>query len=351
MSTGITNITPGDQYWPGPRKKAGLVPPGLKPFLAPILISCILLIGELTYHIMEQEGWRHTTLAILASILLEMVLGRWATGKWPHLASAYITGISVGILVRSNHLWPYIVCSMLSISSKYALRVKNRHLWNPSNLGVSLLLLLAPESVAPLSQQWGNEYAPVLIIMVLGFLILYTLGRLHISLTYVVAFSVLSLLRTGVNAEWSWPAMRSWWTSEIGLLTQPSYQLFIFFMITDPKTTTRTWRRQCAVAVLVAVVETLLRLYGGRLFIEKADVHAPYYALFIVAPITNLLEIWWDSLHPPRKPSAPATASLSPVKPDGNGTAIVAGPPPADRSAEAIAPAPDTGQWKSSGNG
>ena len=29
------------------------------------------------------------------------------SGKWPHLASAYITGISVGILVRSPAFWPY----------------------------------------------------------------------------------------------------------------------------------------------------------------------------------------------------------------------------------------------------
>jgi hypothetical protein len=262
-------------------------------------------------------------------------------------------GISVGILVRSNHLWPYIVCSLLSISSKYALRVKNRHLWNPSNLGVSLLLLLAPESVSPLSQQWGNEIWPLVIIMTLGSLILLSLGRLHISLTYVAAFTALSLVRTGVNAEWSWGAMELWWWSEIALLTQPSYQLFIFFMITDPKTTTRTWRRQCAVAVLVAVVETLLRLYGGRLFIDKADVHAPYYALSIAAPLTNLLEIWWDSLHPRRKPSLPAPASLPAA--DGNGTSAAGGaalpPPSAKTPAEAIAPVPEGRPWKAPGTG
>jgi Na+-translocating ferredoxin:NAD+ oxidoreductase RnfD subunit len=324
MSTGVTNISPADQYRPGQKKK-GLVPPGLKPYLAPILISCILLVGELTYRILE--SYWHTALAIIASILLELVLSKWATGKWPHLASAYITGISVGILVRSNHLWPYIVCSLLAISSKYALRVKNRHLWNPSNLGVSLLLLLAPESVAPLSQQWGNALWPIVIIMTLGSLILLTLGRLHISLTYVLAFTLLSVIRTGVNSDWSPTAMESWWVSEIALLTQPSYQLFIFFMITDPKTTTRTWRRQCAVAVLVAVVETLLRLYGGKLFIDKADVHAPYYALFLVAPVTNLLEIWWDSRHPPRKAAPPAALPAAGSSSPALDTAIAASPP------------------------
>jgi hypothetical protein len=42
--------------------------------------------------------------------------------------------------------------------------------------------------------------------------------------------------------------------------------------------------------VLVAVAETILRL--------AREIHAPYYALFIVAPVTNLFEIWWEARHP-----------------------------------------------------
>jgi hypothetical protein len=42
--------------------------------------------------------------------------------------------------------------------------------------------------------------------------------------------------------------------------------------------------------VVVAVVETILRL--------RREIHAPYYALFIVFPIANLLEIWWEARHP-----------------------------------------------------
>jgi Na+-transporting NADH:ubiquinone oxidoreductase subunit NqrB len=210
------------------------------------------------------------------------------------LASAYITGISVGILVQTPLWWPFAVCSLLSISSKYALRVKGRHLWNPSNLGMSVLLFLVPTEMAALADQWGNEIWPPLIILGLGSIILFTLGRLHISLTYAVAYTVLSYVRVSVTGKD--------WINEIALLTAPSYLLFMIFMITDPKSTTRTWRRQCAVAILVAVVETFLRF--GR------ETHAPYYALFIVAPITNLLEIWWQSGHA-RKGESAATAIMT----------------------------------------
>src|SRR6266545_2729177 len=120
-------------------------------YVAPLFITCILLVGHLSYGILE--SYRKTALAIAASIVTELILGRIFFGKWLNLASAYITGISVGILVRSPAYWPYALCSAISIMSKYVLRVKGRHLWNPSNFGISVLLFLAAESMAGLSIQ------------------------------------------------------------------------------------------------------------------------------------------------------------------------------------------------------
>jgi Na+-translocating ferredoxin:NAD+ oxidoreductase RnfD subunit len=65
------------------------------------------------------------------------------------------------------------------------------------------------------------------------------------------------------------------------------YQLFIFFMITDPKTTVRSKRGQCIVVFLVALLEMILRL--------EQVVYAPFYALFIVGPSAMLFEIWMES--------------------------------------------------------
>ena len=111
------------------------------PFVPPLFITLILLVGNLSYGILESY-WK-TVLAIVTSIIAEMVLGRIFLRKWPHPASAYITGISVGILLRSPAFWPYALCSAISILSKYVLRLKGRHLWNPSNFGVSAMLFIA----------------------------------------------------------------------------------------------------------------------------------------------------------------------------------------------------------------
>ena len=65
------------------------------------------------------------------------------------------------------------------------------------------------------------------------------------------------------------------------------YQLFIFFMVTDPKTTVRSKMGQCVVVFIVAFVEMLLRL--------NEVLYAPFYALFIVGPIAMLIEITRES--------------------------------------------------------
>src|SRR6202789_303432 len=96
-------------------------------FIPPIFITLILLVGNLSFGILE--SYTKTFLAIGSAIAAELMLGRIVTGKWPHLASAYITGISVGILIRSPAFWPYALCALISITSNFVLRVHNRNIW------------------------------------------------------------------------------------------------------------------------------------------------------------------------------------------------------------------------------
>lgn len=257
-------------------------------FIPPIFITLILLVGNFSFGILE--SYTKTLLAIGCAIAAELILGRIVTGKWPHLASAYITGISVGILIRSPAFWPYALCSVIAITSKYVVRVKGRHIFNPSNFGICVMLFLAAESVASLSIQWGNNIWAMVVIWLLGSAIIWRLRRFHICATYVLSFLAFALLRSWVGGD---P-----WQSEVSPITGPEYQLFIFFMITDPKTTVRSKRWQCVVAFLVAAVEMVMRL--------EQSIYAPLYALFVVGPSAMLIEMWWNSRRKPDLPATPA---------------------------------------------
>ena len=242
-----------------------------------IFITLILITAHLSFGILE--SYERTAVAIFTAMVAELVMARVTYRRWPHLASAYITGISVGILVRSPFLWPYALASLISIASKYVLRVKGRHLWNPSNLGVSAVLFLAPSTVTLLSIQWGNNLWPMVVIWALGSVIVWRVGRLHISATYVASFLFFSFVRSAITGN---P-----WLADLAPITGPMYQLFIFFMITDPKTTVRARSAQVLVAFLVAFVEMLLRL--------AEVVYAPFYALFLVGPSALLIETYLES--------------------------------------------------------
>jgi hypothetical protein len=270
-------------------------------FQAPLLITAILAVADAGYGILDNHSspwlrdltgglittYSPTFVAIVSAVLVEMTAGWFFWGKMPHLASAYISGISAGILIKSPLLWPYVFCVLISILSKYVLRTGERHLWNPTNFGVTMMLFLAPNAVASLSVQAGNEVWGPLIIWLMGSLIMLRLRRFYIPLTFIAVFIPLAFLRAGVTQH---P-----WEAELAPFTWPMFQLFIFFMITDPKTTVHAKWGQIVVVTLVAVMDTVLRL-------GFEDVHSFYHALFIVGPIANVIEISWDRFHA-RNPS------------------------------------------------
>src|ERR1700733_15197109 len=55
-------------------------------YLSPLLISCVLLVGQLSYGILESNT--RTLLAIGTSLIAELVRSRIYMGKWPTLARA-----------------------------------------------------------------------------------------------------------------------------------------------------------------------------------------------------------------------------------------------------------------------
>jgi len=253
-------------------------------YLIVFLITLVLVLGEARYGILGGYDRLATTLGIC--LVTEIVLSWWLRGKIANLASAYISGISLSLLIKpqANILWPFALGAFLAIASKYVLTYRGRHLWNPSNFSIALLLLVAADSVAVLSHQWGNDLRINLIIWTFGLLIASRAKVLHITLTYVACFFVFAFLR---NAIVGGPLL-----AELAPITGPMYQLFVFFMVTDPRTTVSTRRGRIVVVAIVALVETLIRLAGDFQLplLRPFYVSPPILALSIVGPIA----MWWD---------------------------------------------------------
>lgn len=252
---------------------------------AVMLGTLVLVVFQYRYGILGT--YEVLPVALGTSMLMETVLSITARRKWPNLQSAYMSGISMSLLLRpqAGLLWPFAVCAVITIASKYALTYRGRHLWCPTDLSISLLLLLAPESVAVLSHQWGNDLPTNLLIWAFGIYVAWRARIFHITITYVIAFVAFALLRSAVMGLPMLP--------EIAPVTGPMYQLFVFFMITDPKTNVSTRRGRIIVAVLVAAMETAIRFAAdsGVPLLPAIYAAPPLFALAIVGPIAKWLDL------------------------------------------------------------
>jgi Na+-transporting NADH:ubiquinone oxidoreductase subunit NqrB len=250
------------------------------------LITLILVLGEARYGILG--GYARLAIALGGCVATELALSRWLRGRFANVQSAYVTGLSLALLPkpRADLLWPFALGAFLAIASKYVLNYRGRHLWNPSNFAVSTLVVAAPGSIAVLSHQWGNDLATNGVIWCFGLLIVSRVRRLHVTLTYVACFVALALARSTMTGG---PAL-----AEIAPLTGPMYQLFIFFMITDPRTTVSSVRVRMIVAAAVAAAEAGIRLAGDHDVALLAPLYPspPILALAIVGPVANAIEIY-----------------------------------------------------------
>jgi enediyne biosynthesis protein E5 len=267
-------------------------------YLIALLITLVLLAAQLRYHMVG--GYERLVVALAVCTATEALLSWFERGKVVNLLSAYISGISLTLLIKpqGGALWPFVLGGFLAISSKYVLRYRDNHLWNPTNFAIVALLLAAPERVSVLSHQFGNDVATNLVIWIFGLVIAARVGVLHITLTYLASFLLLNSLRAVSLGQPVLP--------ELAPITGPMYQLFVFFMITDPRTVVRGRRRQIIVAIMVAIAETLIRFASDQGWPLPIAFNAapPLVALAIVGPVAK-----WFDLRRTNKPQRESLAA------------------------------------------
>ena len=254
-------------------------------YLIAFLITLVLVVGQLRYHLLG--GYDRLVIALGVCTVTEALLSWFDRGKVVNLLSAYISGISLTLLIKpqGGALWPFVIGGFIAIASKYVLRYRENHLWNPTNFAIATLLLAAPDRVSVLSHQFGNDVTTNLVIWIFGLIIAARVGVLHITLTYVISFLLLNTVRATLVGQQVLP--------EIAPITGPMYQLFVFFMITDPRTIVRGRRNQIIIATLIAITETVIRFAADRGWPLPIGVTAApaFYALATVGPIAKWLDL------------------------------------------------------------
>ena len=215
--------------------------------------------------------------------------------------SAYLTAMSIGILLESYDWRIYAVTAAWGILSKYLVRNKDGHFFNPSNFGLVMALLLCPHiaSIAP-GSQWGADYRIAAAIIILGLMMMKRIHRLDLALSWLGGYIVMSLLRMALG--------QGGLIFALGPMTGAEFALFSFVMLPDPKASPPTRNGRIAWGLSIAVLDGIMRLFEIR--------YSPFYALFIACatlPILRWLaaraglrekEIWKNSRIPLATPAS-----------------------------------------------
>ena len=216
-------------------------------------------------------------IAILACALLEVALTFRSTKQvmWP--ASAMLTGSGVALILRivgqerGDHWtfdgWYFFAgIAALSLLTKYWIRYRGSHVFNPSNVGlVAAFLILGSGVIEPLDFWWAPldfwMLAAYAVILVGGVLITSRLRLLVLAGTYwltlAIGLGILAASGHCMTAAWALqPVCGSHFWSVV--VASPEVLIFLFFMITDPKTIPQDRVARMAFAVCLALICTLL---------------------------------------------------------------------------------------------
>jgi Na+-translocating ferredoxin:NAD+ oxidoreductase RnfD subunit len=265
-------------------------------WLITYLITLLLVTGQMNFDILRTL-WV-LPVALGSAVAAELLFSWLVRGKVGSIQSAYISGTSTVIMIKAGVLWPYALCALIAVASKYALTYRKHHLWNPTNFAISALLLAT--SVPVLSVQMGNTPWIVAIVWAVGLVIVMRAGVLHLTLTYLIAFTAFAALRTALTGV---P-----FATEMAPLTGAMYQFFAFFMITDPPTTVSTRKGRITVVCVIAAVECAIRLLSVYPELRPLLAAPPIFALAMVGPIAKWIDLYRTGRAPVAAPAAPIPA-------------------------------------------
>jgi Na+-transporting NADH:ubiquinone oxidoreductase subunit NqrB len=203
-------------------------------------LSLLLVYG------MTQLGFDVTPMRA-ALILGTALAAQWACSKLRGIRfdprSAAISALSLCLLLRSSSLWLVLAAALIAVVSKFVIRIRGKHVFNPTN-GAIVALMLMTDQVWVSPGQWGNVAFFAFLITCLGGLVVNRAARSDVTYAFILFYCALMIGRSLYVGE---PM-----TIPLHRLQNGALLLFTFFMISDPKTTPDTRLGRILFAGIVA---------------------------------------------------------------------------------------------------
>ncbi len=243
----------------------------------------IFMIGVLaTYTVIGQilldfdHQWIQIITSIIVACVLDTILSSWRARQIILPVSGLITGMSLGLLAEAVPLWPYVVAPALAIGAKACIRFQGRNVFNPSNFGLAVLLILAPATVTTLAAQWSGSMLIVMLVLVAGGFTSFRVSRWDLVLSFIGGFCIMAFVEQMITHHG--------FAFVYGPMLGAAFQIFTLSMLTDPKTTPETRRMRVIFGLAVAFVDGMLRLMNNQ--------YSLFLALFFISALVPLLRLF-----------------------------------------------------------
>jgi len=243
-----------------------------------LAVQCGLLMWGL-FGLQFMIPWQNATAALLTALLAQWAFMRYYAIQ-PQMLSALNTSLSIILLLHAGHWIWMALAALIAIASKFLVRYRGRHVFNPSNIGIVVLLLMT-DTTWVTHGKWGQAIWLALLLAGLGLVWLLGWRRMLTSLTFLGLFSGLVVAR----AVW----LGDPWSIPLHQLQNGALLIFTFFMLSDPMTTPQSTTGRMLFGAWVAILGWILQFVW---FIPNAFL----YALAFSSPLVPLMNLQFASV-------------------------------------------------------
>ncbi len=265
-------------------------------------ITSLQVIGQIGFHFRLSIAQIFVSLATCAVLEVAIAFRRQHVLMWP--ASALLTGNGVAFILRvpgTNHgdwwslrgWWIFAGTAAVSLLSKYLIKWNGEHIFNPSNIGLVICFLALGRTRAdPLDFWWGPMSVwlalALAVILAGGFTILGRLKLLRVAVgfwaSFAVGIGVLALSGHAMLARWHLGPITGFhfW---LLLVTSPEVLVFLFFMITDPKTAPRSPTHRLIYAVSLGLLAPVMIALTTTEFASKVALLGSLAIVCLAVPV------------------------------------------------------------------
>ena len=237
------------------------------------VLSLLVLFGVLALDLGIQ--WYNALAIVFAASATQFIAGRAVGHSTFDPRSVMITALSLTLLLRTDSIVLAATAAACAIGSKFLIRVDGKHVFNPANFAIGMVLLLS-DSAWVSSGQWGSGVVGALALACLGGMVLTKARRAETTIGFLVVYAALLFGRA------------IWLQDPLGIavhaLQNGALLIFAFFMISDPRTTPDSAFGRLLFAAIVAVTAFTIQ------FIYYQP-NGPILALIIAAPLVPLIDL------------------------------------------------------------